>query len=196
MSRFYEVRIEKPGRLTYREGNYEYTFPFYEQDDGIVVVDCSTLRRVYLLFGWFKVPNKYPSTGKEEVHSRLLAYFHRMGKRVSLLNKDGEDEQPFAFHPELLEQRGKATTLLENAGFTWLSDYSSIDVLHSEYGLEVCGIREESNVTSIAEAMQNGFPQWHYHGIVRKDYGAEVGWKFFIHMFPRCCGGNECVDAG
>lgn len=180
------VSIEKPGRLIYREGNYEYTFPFYQQSDEIIVVDCSTLRRVYILFGWFRVPNQYPPTGKIEVHSRLLAYFHGMGKRVSFFNKDCKDEQPFAFHTELLEQRGKAAWILENAGFFWLSDYSSIDVLHNEYGLEVCGIREESNVAPITEAMQNGFPQWHYHGIVRKDYGADVGWKILIHMFPRC----------
>lgn len=194
MSRSYEVSIEKPGQLTYREGNYEYRFPFYEQDGETIVVDFSTRRRVYLLFGWFTVPNKYPSSGREEVHSRLIAYFHQMGKHASLFKRDGEDEQSFAFHPELLEQKGIATTLLENAGFTWLSDYSSVDVLHSEYGLEVCGIREETNVSPIAEAMQNGFPQWHYHGISRKDYGAEAGWKFSIHMFPRCCGGDQCVD--
>ena len=192
MSQFFEVNIEKPGRLAYREENYEYTFPFYEQNDEVVVVDITTRRRAYFAsFGWIRVPNEYPSTDKKEVQSRLLAYFFKIGRRVRLFEKNSKNKQPFPFHPELLEHRGTAIALLEDAGFMGLTDYSSIDILHGEYGLEVCGIRQQSNVISIVEVMQNGFSWWHYHEILFKDNGAEAGWKVFIHMFPRC-GNGAC----
>jgi uncharacterized protein YaeQ len=106
MAKSFEVKIEKPGLLIYKEGNYEYTFPSYEQDGEIVVVDFPTRRRVYLFFGWFTIPRKHPLDEKEKIRSRLLAYFDKAGKRVRFFDRGNKDEQPFAFNPELFEQRG------------------------------------------------------------------------------------------
>ena len=191
----FEVSTEKPGLLIYKEGNYEYTFPSYEQDGEIVVVDFPTRRRVYLFFGWFVIPRKHLLNEREKIRARLLAHFDKAGKRVRFVSNGNKDGQPFVFNPELFQQRDVASTLLESAGFVWLSDYSSVDVLHNEYGLEICGICDESQAAAIAKVIQNGFPHWHYHRISHKDYGAERGWKFLIHMFPQGCEGGQCVDA-
>ena len=34
----YSVQVPGLGRLVYREGNHEYTFPVYEEDGAVVVV--------------------------------------------------------------------------------------------------------------------------------------------------------------
>ena len=45
------------------------------------------------------------------------------------------------FHPELFEHKARALEHLEDAGFIWLSDFTTIDLLHQDYGIEVCGIK-------------------------------------------------------
>jgi hypothetical protein len=195
MAKSVEVNLEKPGSLIYRNGNYEYTFPCYEQNNEIVVVDSPTRRRVYLFFGWYPIPRKISFNEKEQIRSHLLTHFRTAHKPLRFFERSAKDGQSFAFHPELFEHRGLASTLLENAGFVWLSDYNSIDVLHNEFGLEVCGICDESKAAAVAQVMTDGFPEWHYSRISHKDYGAERGWRFSIHMFPRACEGGQCVDA-
>jgi hypothetical protein len=95
----------------------------------------------------------------------------------------------------ILKGKVSRSGLLERAGFTWMSHYSSIDLLHEEYGLEVCGIHEEAHVKPIANALIEGFPQWHFRDSCFKDYGREPGWKFMIHMFPPSCSDGEQVDS-
>ncbi|MGD0251496.1 MAG: hypothetical protein ABSC01_02235 [Verrucomicrobiota bacterium] len=191
----YEVKIEKPGCLLYREGNYEYIFPVYEEDGQIIVVGFPSRRRVFLLFGWYRIPLEFSKNAKQRALPRFKEYFQRKGKQVRIFDHVESNSQAFAFHSELFAQRGKATELLEEAGFTLFSDYGSVDLLHTEYGLEICGIREESSVEPIAEAMKIAFPQWHYSKVCYKDSGRETGWKFSIHMFPHGCRGGQCVDS-
>jgi hypothetical protein len=89
------------------------------------------------------------------------------------------------------ERQSKKSNILAEAGLELFSDYGSIDLLHEEYGLEVCGIQQEAKVDPIVEVMRKGFPHWHYYGLCHKDCGREPGWKFAIHMFPRPCGGGR-----
>jgi hypothetical protein len=95
--------------------------------------------------------------------------------------RDGGD---FEFHPELFEHRSRASELLETAGYTWFSDFSSIEPIHEEYGLEICGILNEGDVGPIAEALQRGFPHWHHQRICLQDHGREPGWTVSLCMFP------------
>ncbi len=100
----------------------------------------------------------------------------------------------FAFRPELFECRSRASEALAEAGLEWFSDYGSIDLLHEEYGLEICGIQHEAKVDFIGEIMRKEFPHWQYCGVCMQDYGPDRGWKFAIHLFPRRSGGGRCVD--
>jgi hypothetical protein len=190
----YEVFTDTPGRLTYREGNQEYVFPVYENDGEMVIVGNPSHRRIYLFFGWYWEPREVPADLGARILPRLLDHFRRSGRRARLFDRGDEDGQPFVFYPELFELRSRASEILNQAGFAWFNHYSSIDLLHQEYGLEVCGIHEQSSLKPIAAAMQSSFPQWHYFGVCHNDYGREPGWKFSIHMFPRRCGGDKCVE--
>ena len=131
----------------------------------------------------------------ERINADVVVFFQREGASVRVLARTETDEQGLQFHPELFECKGRASEILDTAGFAWFSDYSSIDLLHEEFGLEVCGIHEESSVEPIAKEMRTVFPHWHYSSLCHYDGGREPGWKFALHMFPRRCGGGRCVDA-
>jgi hypothetical protein len=131
----------------------------------------------------------------DRITRQVVEYYRSHGARVRVLERPGNDEQALQFHPQLFECKGSASDLLNTAGFTWFSDYSSIDLLHEEFGLEICGIREDSSVEAIARAMRDGFPAWHYSHLCFKDGERDPGWKFALHMFPRGCGDGRCPDA-
>lgn len=188
----YEVLLEAPGRLTYREGNHEYVFPMFEDDGGIVIAGYPSRRRIRFFFGWYWDWHGFPASASARILPRLLKHFRYGSQRARIFDRGDADGQSFVFYPELFELRGRASEILADAGFAWFSHHSSIDLLHEEYGVEVCGIHEESSVEPIAREMQTAFPQWHYFGVCHKDYGREPG--FSIHMFPRNCGGGRCVD--
>lgn len=190
----YEVVMDVPGRLTYREGIHENVFPVFEEDGEIVIVGYPSSQRVHFFFGWYLDWRNFSADDGARIFPRLLNHFRASGRRARLFERGDAGDGSFVFYPELFELRGKASDVLDEAGFAWFSHYGSIDLLHQEYGLEVCGIHEESSVEPIATAMKSGFPQWHYFGLCHKDYGREPGWKFSIHMFPRRCGGGRCVD--
>ncbi|HWI56606.1 MAG TPA: hypothetical protein VNZ22_05230, partial [Bacillota bacterium] len=173
----FAIRLEAPGRLSYQEGNQEYVFPVFEEADQVVIAAYPSRYRQYLFLGWYKVPKTFPPHAAERIFPRLLSHFQTQGQHARLLFRDDEQGQAFAFHPELFEHRDQATELLEGAGLSWFSDYSSIDLLHEEYGLEVCGIRQESHIEPTAHALQAGFPHWHFHGLDHSDSGREPGWE-------------------
>ena len=191
----YEIRMEPRGRLSYREGNHEYVFPVYEQDGQIIIAGFPSSFRLYLFFGWYRVPRRFSTRAGDRIFPRLLDHFRSAGRQAWIFERGDAEGQSYAFYPELFEQRGKAAEILDQAGFTWFSDYGSIDVLHEEYGLEVGGIRTESSIEQIANALQEAFPHWHYCGICHSDYGREPGWEFSIHMFPKR-GDGRFVDSG
>lgn len=196
-----KCQIEKSdaGVLTFREGGTEYRFPFYEENDEVVFVAWPTSQRVFLYFlfgGWTRVPRQFSAADRERITAHVVEHFRREGARIRVRSRPNAEERGLQFHPELFECKGKASEILDSAGFIWPSDYSSIDLLHEEFGLEVCGIREDSKVEPIVRAMRAGFPHWHYNHTCYKDYGREPGWKVALHMFPRVCGDGRCEDAG
>jgi hypothetical protein len=67
----------------------------------------------------------------------------------------------FRFAPELFEYRNDVITALGEAGFDWLSHYSSVDPLHDVYGIEVCGIRDQDDAIQIQDLLVQMFPAWH-----------------------------------
>lgn len=66
----------------------------------------------------------------------------------------------FRFAPELFEYRNVVIASLSDAGFDWLSHYSSVDPLHDVYGIEVCGIREQEDAVEIQRMLIKMFPAW------------------------------------
>jgi len=190
----YEILTDAPGRLTYREGNQEYVFPVFEDDGEMVIVGFPSSQRVRFFFGWYGDWRDFSATASARILPRLLEYFLRSGTRARLFERGDADAESFVFHPELFELRSRASEILDETGFAWFKHYDSIDLLHQEYGLEICGIHEESIVAPIATAMKSRFPQWHYSSICQNEQGLEAGWKFSIHMFKRRCGGGRCVE--
>ncbi len=93
--------------------------------------------------------------------------------------------KPFAFHPELFELRNQVLEQLAASGFAWLSDFSSVDLLHDVHGLEVCGIRHESDAKAIRQLLCKLFPCWQYTRTCYKDATTrEPGWKVAIMRDP------------
>ena len=83
----------------------------------------------------------------------------------------------FRFCPELFELRTEVLAKLEDAGFQWLSHYSSVDLLHDVFGIEVCGIFEEDDAAAILSLLRKMFPTWRVGCLCYKDYGREPGFK-------------------
>jgi len=188
-----------PGVLSYREGFKEYRFPIFEEDGEIVFVASPSYQRFYLFFffgGWTHVPTLLPALERERITLRVVQHLRKIGHCVRVMRRSATEQNKYEIHPELFEHRGKASEILQAAGFFCYSDYGSIDPLQKEYGLEVCGILEESKVEPITRALQTGFPQWHFGNHYYKDGGREPGWRFAIYMFSRCCPGGDCDGAG
>ncbi len=87
----------------------------------------------------------------------------------------------FAFHPDLFEERTRVLEALGDAGYVWLTDFSSVDLLHDLYGLEVCGIRDEDDARPILELLGRLYPLWPFRRMYFKEHGRERGWKSLIH---------------
>jgi hypothetical protein len=93
--------------------------------------------------------------------------------------------KPFEFHAELFEFRNTLMETLSENGFTWLSDFGSIDLQHDVYGLEVTGIREESDAKEIEAILRKMFPGWRYYRTFYEDKNlGELGWKVMISREP------------
>jgi hypothetical protein len=83
----------------------------------------------------------------------------------------------FRFSPELFELRIDVLAALNDAGFQWLSHFSSVDPIHDLYGIEVCGIVEQEDAVTIQLILQGMFPSWRVGCLCYKDYGREPGFK-------------------
>jgi hypothetical protein len=91
----------------------------------------------------------------------------------------------FELHPELFEIRNDVLEMLADAGFAWLSDFSSVDLLHDVYGVEVCGVRELADAHAIQKLLRRMFPAWEYSRLYHKDHHTrEPGWKVLITRDP------------
>jgi hypothetical protein len=83
----------------------------------------------------------------------------------------------FRFCPDLFEVRADVMAALNEAGFEWLSHFSSVDPLHDVYGIEVCGIGDEDDAQAIYELLHEMYPTWRQGCLCYKDYGREPGFK-------------------
>ncbi|HUA64419.1 MAG TPA: hypothetical protein VME24_01130 [Alphaproteobacteria bacterium] len=88
---------------------------------------------------------------------------------------------PFRFSPELFEIRADVMEALEEAGYLWLSHYSSVDCLQDLYGIEVCGIHDKEDAVAIDGILTRMFPNWNVGCLCHKDYGLEPGWKARVY---------------
>jgi len=184
----YSVENPGAGRLVYREGNREYTFPIYEEEGVLVLVGVPSSQRIHFFFNWYWHPREFTAATRSRILPRLEQHLQAGGAQVRLITREEREERDFEFYPELFEHRARASELLEEAGYTWFSDYSSIDLLNEEYGLEICGIQHERNIRPMAEALQRGFPHWHHQRVCLHDQGREEGWTLSLCMFPsRSC---------
>jgi hypothetical protein len=87
----------------------------------------------------------------------------------------------FAFHPELFDYRRLAFERLAAHQFNWFEHFSSIDLLHDVFGLEVCGIAEESDAEIILCVLEETFPDWPHSDVRYHPYERDRGWKAIIH---------------
>ena len=66
----------------------------------------------------------------------------------------------FRFSTELFEVRTDVMERLTDEGFNWLSHYSSVDPIHDQYGIEVCGIIRRDDAVEILNILKRMFPKW------------------------------------
>jgi hypothetical protein len=188
----YSVESPGAGRLVYREGNREYTFPIYEDNGVLVLVGVPSEQRIHFFFNWYWHPRDFPAPAGARILPRIAEHLRADGTPVKVLARSDGSSPDLQFHPELFEHRGVASELLEEAGYSWFSDYSSIDLVHEEFGLEIGGIRNATDVKPILAALQRGFPHWHHSHVAHYDRGREPGWTVVICMFPpeSCASGS------
>ena len=180
----YSVESPGTGRLLYYEGNREYTFPLYEEDGVLVLVDAPSRQRTHYFFSWQLHPTEYTAVTRARILPRIQDHLRSRGAQVRIHDCAADTERSLEFHPELFEHRARAIELLEEAGYNWFSDYGSIDPMHEEYGLEIGGVPHGHDVEAILTALKLGSPHWHHHHVCFHEHGREPGWAIMIHMLP------------
>jgi hypothetical protein len=180
----YSVTVPAAGRLVYREGNREYTFPVYEEQGAVVVVGTPSSERVHFFFNWYPSRRDFPLAARERILPRVEAHLRAEASSVRVFDREEEGAGGLDFYPELFGHRGRASELLADAGYAWFSDYASLDPVHEDFGLEICGIQKDRDVRPILDVLQAGFPHWHHHHFGLQEAGREPGWSVTISMFP------------
>jgi hypothetical protein len=179
----YSVQTPGAGRLLYREGNREYTFPIFQDHGVLVLVDVPSSQRIHFFFSWHAQEQEFPASARDRILPRIAAHLRAQGGRVRVFER-GTANEDFNFYPELFAHRGRASELLEAAGFDRFADYSGIELLHGEYGIEICGIHEEDQARCIGGVLRAAFPHWHHLNVCRQDAGRDPGWTVSLCMFP------------
>jgi hypothetical protein len=196
LGRKWNYSVENPGkgRLVYREGNLEYTFPIYDENGTIVLVAMPSSQRIHFFFNWYGHLKEFSTAERDRILPRIKEHFRFCGSEVRVFSREDGVSGSFEFHPELFEYRDRASGLLEEAGYAWFSDYGAIDLLHEEYGLEITGIQAEKDIKPVLAILQSGFPHWHHHKICPNDFGRESGWTLEISMFASHSCNSESYD--
>src|SRR5205085_2179982 len=104
----YSVKSPGAGRLVYREGNREYTFPVYEDNGALVVVGTPSSERVHFFFNWYPSHREFPVAARDRILPRIAAHLRAETMNVRVFDREVEDGQTFEFYPELFEHRSRA----------------------------------------------------------------------------------------
>jgi len=187
------VELVAPGRLSCWEGNREICFPVFDDDGVLVIAEMPSRVRTHWFFTREFIFDDwdFSSADRTRVLERIVEHFKKSDKAVRIFERG---EAAAVFHPELFGARTTAMEALEKAGLIWSADYAAVDLLHDEFGLEVCGICDEPKLKTVKQTMCRTFPHWHFSHAHLKD-GREPGWKFVIHMFRSRCNGCGGVSA-
>ena len=94
------------------------------------------------------------------------------------------DMNGFRFEPGLFNHRAEAIAALAEAGYEWLTEYSAVDLLHDQFGLEVCGIAKKEDALSIRRILRRTFPGWRFAQLDYNDENRDRGWRAAIHRDP------------
>ena len=92
--------------------------------------------------------------------------------------------KPFAFEPVLFAHRSEAEETLRRFGCEWSVHFSSIDLMHDIFGIEVCGVPTEITARRIESILRWTFPAWRYSYIwlpALADGPLDEGWVVVIH---------------
>lgn len=179
------IHIAGPGRLVCRDGWHEFLFPcFADPDDEgrLVIVPEPSSRSIRLFLGTYRVAAGFTAAERERVVPRLAAFRTARFSSTRLFELPQAEEAAFQFHPELFEERTRAMKALAERGLTLFSGFSSVDLAHDRFGLEVSGIQQEESLERIAQALQGKFPHWHFCKTCRRDTERDPGWRFGIYM--------------
>ena len=101
----YSVEAPGTGRIVYREGNREYTFPIYQEDGAIVVVGTPSAERVHLFFNWYPSRRSLPPDARQRIVSRLAAHLRAEALNVRVFDREKEEGGGLDFYPELIAGR-------------------------------------------------------------------------------------------
>lgn len=96
-----------------------------------------------------------------------------------------DDTSTFAFHPELFEHRATAIDALAEHECYQYQDFGAVDLLHDEYGLEVCGIATEGEAWAIARILRQPFPAWPFVRVSYQDQHSPPDWKAEVWKLTR-----------
>jgi len=86
----------------------------------------------------------------------------------------------FILREELFAKRSEAQDVLAEVGLHIFEAYSSIDLLHQENGLEICGIKDEPTAIAVKRTLQKMFSELKLGRHFYKDTGADIGWKVVV----------------
>ena len=94
---------------------------------------------------------------------------------------DPSDIPPASFDvsPELFEFRAEVLAALQEKGYSWMVDFTSVEPLHNVFGIEVRGIKSEAEAMAIQRLMLSMYPTWSGMCLWYRD-GREPGWRAAI----------------
>lgn len=95
----------------------------------------------------------------------------------------------FRFEPELFSFRAEVIELLDSQGYVWLINFTSVDLLHDVFGLEVCGIPEKSDALKIRGLLRKLLKDWPYSRLCYRDESRDRGWKVVVFRDPERASG-------
>ena len=107
----YSVESPGAGRLVYREGNREYTFPIYEENGVLVLVGAPSSGAGLLLFqlSAFWHPHEFSPAARARILPRLENYLQSEseGARVRVFEQGEHPGQELEFYPGTLWSPGQ-----------------------------------------------------------------------------------------